>query len=60
METSVSNLITKDFIKIKLILFDREEEDPDEYPFPLSLRPKKQSGPGSPDPIYSANGTGET
>ena len=25
-----------------------EEEDPDEYPFPLTLRTKKSSNPGSP------------
>jgi hypothetical protein len=27
---------------------DREEEDPDEYPFPLTLRTKRPQGPTSP------------
>lgn len=27
---------------------NREEEDPDEYPFPLTLRQKRATGPTSP------------
>lgn len=35
-----------------------EEEDPDEYAFPLTLRTKRANGPGSPlDGVQLNNGT---
>ena len=40
---------------IQLIGNDREEEDPDEYPFPLTLRTKR-SGPASPLDGVALNG----
>lgn len=30
------------------LMVSREEEDPDEYPFPLTLRTKRPTGPTSP------------
>lgn len=33
-----------------------EEEDPDEYPFPLTLRTKTAGATGSPPGILPANG----
>lgn len=35
--------------------FDREEEDPDDYPFPLTLKTKKPTGSGAISPAI--NGT---
>lgn len=35
-----------------------EEEDPDEYPFPLTLRSKKSTGPTSPAEGVITNGNG--
>lgn len=36
--------------------YHSEEEDPDEYPFPLTLRSKKPSTGGSPNDGYILNG----
>ena len=35
-----------------------EEEDPDEYPFPLTLRTKRSTGPTSPVGETVTNGGG--
>ena len=32
----------------EMLILNREEEDPDEYPFPLTLRTKRPTGPTSP------------
>lgn len=38
-------------------MLNREEEDPDEYPFPLTLRTKRPTGPTSPaEPAPVTNG----
>jgi hypothetical protein len=39
------------------LMMSREEEDPDEYPFPLTLRTKRPTGPTSPaEPVPITNG----
>jgi len=47
-------LSTEDYVAWKL----PEEEDPDEYPFPLTLRAKRSTGPTSPAEPVIANGNG--
>ena len=37
--------------------FHSEEEDPDEYPFPLTLRTKRPTGPTSPADGVITNGS---
>jgi hypothetical protein len=40
-----------------LTYLSSEEEEPDDYPFPLTLKQKKGSGPNSPAPLVgSVNG----
>jgi hypothetical protein len=43
-----------------MLILHREEEDPDEYPFPLTLRSRRSSagGPTSPSEASEANGNG--
>ena len=41
--------------KTEANVFDREEEDPDDYPFPLTLKTKKPTGSGAMSPAL--NGT---
>lgn len=54
MEVAVSPFSTKPhivglYLRSVLIEIYREEEDPDDYPFPLNLRsPMKATGPTSP------------
>jgi glycogen(starch) synthase len=45
-------------VRILLIVQFSEEEDPDEYPFPLTLRTKRSTGPTSPNPEAVTNGGG--
>lgn len=47
-------LSTEDYVAWKL----PEEEDPDEYPFPLTLRAKRSTGPTSPAEPVITNGNG--
>jgi hypothetical protein len=64
VEIAVSGLLSALFGRMMLIIFLRysEEEDPDEYPFPLTLRTKRSTGPTSPtipatDMITNGNGS---
>ena len=43
-------------IRTLLIMHNSEEEDPDEYPFPLTLRAKRSTGPTSPADGVITNG----
>lgn len=56
MEASVSAAFQRPFV---ILLTDySEEEDPDEYPFPLTLRSKRSTGPTSPADGVLSNGNG--
>jgi hypothetical protein len=41
------------------LTFCSEEEDPDEYPFPLTLRSKRSNAPASPLDGVTVNGNGK-
>lgn len=56
MEATVSNLVM--FLRIPSNIIHSEEEDPEEYPFPLTLRNKKANGPSSPAEYAVTNGNG--
>lgn len=59
METTVSSLSICYQRETCAELIFSEEEDPDDYPFPLTLKTKspKTSEPTSPAPMMSINGT---
>jgi hypothetical protein len=57
LEVAVS-ICWKHYVRILLIVQFSEEEDPDEYPFPLTLRTKRSTGPTSPNPEAVTNGGG--
>jgi len=47
LQEGKEGLSTEDYIAWRL----PEEEEPDDYPFPLTLKMKKGSGPNSPAPL---------
>ena len=49
MEIAVS--VFYSFLEVLLITGCSEEEEPDDYPFPLTLKTKKSSDPNSPAPL---------
>lgn len=57
MEAAVSLPPSEIHIILLITVTYREEEDPDEYPFPLTLRSKKSTGPTSPAEDVITNGS---
>jgi hypothetical protein len=58
MEVTVSEgLIRITRMILTIHPYHSEEEDPDEYPFPLTLRTKRSTGPTSPAGAVITNGS---
>lgn len=58
MEASVSHALHFHFLETFTNITSSEEEDPEEYPFPLTLKSRKNSGASTPT-LTNGNGVEE-